>query len=112
MEDSRQHHSRKTTGQTDESGGNPDASLKVIQGRSRLSSVSWCGIVATWVWRQAGLKTVQWHREWKLHLSVHPMSTANLDCRTSLMITLFVTNDLTRRFHGKLPPNPSLLHRA
>ena len=36
--------------------------LRVIQGASKPSGVSWCGIFATWVWRQAGLKAVVWHQ--------------------------------------------------
>ena len=34
--------------------------LRVIQGDSKPSGVSWCGIFAAWVWRQAGLDQVQW----------------------------------------------------
>ena len=34
--------------------------LRVIQGESKPSGVSWCGIFATWVWRQSGLGQAQW----------------------------------------------------
>lgn len=34
--------------------------MRVIQGKSKPSGVSWCGIFATWVWRQAGLENAQW----------------------------------------------------
>lgn len=34
--------------------------LRVIQGDSKPSGVSWCGIFATWVWRQAGLDQATW----------------------------------------------------
>ena len=34
--------------------------LRVIQGKSKPSGVSWCGIFASWVYRQAGLDQVKW----------------------------------------------------
>ncbi len=34
--------------------------LRVIQGESKPSGASWCGIFATWVWRQAGLERAIW----------------------------------------------------
>ena len=33
---------------------------RVPQGKSKLSGVSWCGIFATWVLRQAGLNKTKW----------------------------------------------------
>lgn len=34
--------------------------LRVMQGDSNPAGVSWCGIFAIWVWRQAGLTSAQW----------------------------------------------------